>query len=69
MVVLCPEILVVEMSQELKHFSCLDLLQQILVSLHYFMQGKEEEEQARNLERCALKAAKLQHGKLKALHT
>ena len=26
-------------------------------------------EQARNLERCALKAAKLQHGKLKALHT
>ena len=25
--------------------------------------------QARNLERCALKAAKLQHGKLKALHT
>ena len=25
--------------------------------------------QARNLERCALKAAKLQHGKLKTLHT
>ena len=26
-------------------------------------------EQARNLERCALKAGKLQHGKLKTLHT
>ena len=30
-------------------------------SVHY--------KQARNLERCALKAAKLQHGKLKTLHS
>lgn len=38
-------VLVVEMSQELKHSSCLDLLQQILVSLKY---SSEENRKGKN---------------------